>query len=82
MHSGRVVAFAAAAAAFAAGAWTAIDPGHAALSLLLVACALVVGAAGWLETRAPRLPLGGLGQSRATAAPPPSLPARPRRSSP
>ena len=60
MHSGRVVAFAAAAAAFAAGAWTAIDPGHAALSLLLVACALIVGAASWLET-GPRLPLGSLG---------------------
>ena len=80
MPSPRVVALGAAAAAFAAGAWTAVDPGHAALSLLLVACALIVGAASWLETGPPRLPWAAWGQSQATAAPSPPLPARPRRS--
>ena len=39
MHSGRVVAFSAATAAFAAGAWTASIRDTPALSLLLVACA-------------------------------------------
>jgi len=46
----RTVALAAAAAAFAAGAWTALDPGRSGLSLLLVACALVVAGAAWFET--------------------------------
>jgi len=39
----------AAGAAFAAAAWAAVLPGDAALSLLLVAAALVVAGAAWLE---------------------------------
>lgn len=35
---------------FAAGAWAALDPGRAGLSLLLAALALVIGGAAWLET--------------------------------
>ncbi|MBA3717232.1 MAG: ECF transporter S component, partial [Actinobacteria bacterium] len=50
MSSARVVAVAAAGAFFAAGAWTATDPGHSGLSLLLAACALIVAGAAWLET--------------------------------
>ena len=50
MHRARAVMLGAAAAAFAAGAWTAVDPGDAGLSLLLAACALIVAAAAWLET--------------------------------
>jgi energy-coupling factor transport system substrate-specific component len=50
MSRARIVVLAAAAAAFAAGAWTALDPGDSGLSLLLVACALIVAAAAWLET--------------------------------
>jgi energy-coupling factor transport system substrate-specific component len=46
----RVVAVAAAGAAFAAGVWTALDPGDSGLSLILVACALIVGAVAWLES--------------------------------
>lgn len=45
----RLVALGAAAAAFAAAAWTALSPRDAALSLLLVAAALVLGGAAWLE---------------------------------
>jgi energy-coupling factor transport system substrate-specific component len=37
---------------FAAGAWAALDPDRAGLSLLLAALALVVGGAAWLETGA------------------------------
>ena len=49
MRSARFVVLAAAAAAFAAGVWTALDPAHSGLSLLLAASALIVAAAGWLE---------------------------------
>ena len=45
----RVVAIAA-GAAFAAGTWAAVDPGRAGLSLLLVAAAVIVGGAAWLES--------------------------------
>jgi energy-coupling factor transport system substrate-specific component len=38
------------AAALAAAAWTAVSPGDAALALLLVAGALIVAGAGWLES--------------------------------
>lgn len=37
---------------FAAGAWAALDPSRAGLSLLLAALALVIGGAAWLETGA------------------------------
>jgi energy-coupling factor transport system substrate-specific component len=47
-----VVIVAAALGLFAAGAWAALDPGRAGLSLLLAALALVVGGAAWLETGA------------------------------
>lgn len=40
----------AALAAFGAGAWAALDPGRSGLSLLLVAGALIVGGAIWLES--------------------------------
>ncbi|MBW3593696.1 MAG: ECF transporter S component [Actinobacteria bacterium] len=40
----------AAAAAFAASAWAAVDPDRAGLALLLVAFALVAAGAAWLET--------------------------------
>jgi energy-coupling factor transport system substrate-specific component len=46
----RFVAFGAALAAFAAGAWAATSPGDAALSLLLVAAALVLAGAAWFES--------------------------------
>ena len=46
----RLVTLAAAAAAFAAGAWTALSPDDSALSLLLVAGALIVAGAAWLES--------------------------------
>jgi energy-coupling factor transport system substrate-specific component len=54
MGSSRVhlVIVAAALGLFAAGAWAALDPGRAGLSLLLAALALVVGGAAWLETGA------------------------------
>jgi energy-coupling factor transport system substrate-specific component len=46
----RVVLVGAALIAFGAGAWAALDPGRAGLSLLLAAAALIVGGAAWLET--------------------------------
>jgi len=46
----RAVATAAAVAAFGAGAWAALDPGRAGLALLLVAAALLVAGAAWLDT--------------------------------
>lgn len=45
----RLAMAAAAAAALAAAAWTALDPGHAALALLLAAGAVVALGAAWLE---------------------------------
>jgi energy-coupling factor transport system substrate-specific component len=45
----RRVLLGAAAAAFAAGAWAALSPERSALSLLLVAAALIVAGAAWLE---------------------------------
>ena len=50
MPRARLVAVLAAAAAFAAAIWTAADPSRSALSLLLVAGALVVGVVAWLES--------------------------------
>lgn len=49
-QSARLVTLAGATAAFAAAAWTALEPRYAALSLLLVAGSLVLAGAGWLET--------------------------------
>ena len=46
----RLAAFAALAAALAAAAWTVLQPGSAALPLLLVAGGLVVAGAAWLES--------------------------------
>ena len=46
----RLVVLAAAAAAFAAGLWAALDPHDTALALLLVAAALVVAVVAWIET--------------------------------
>jgi energy-coupling factor transport system substrate-specific component len=46
----RAASAAAIAAAAAAAAWTVLDPGDAALSLLLVAGALVAAGAAWFET--------------------------------
>jgi energy-coupling factor transport system substrate-specific component len=45
----RAVMAGAYAAAFAAAVWAALEPGDAALSLLLVAGALIVAGAAWLE---------------------------------
>ncbi len=45
----RLVALIAAAGAFAAAAWAATSPGDSALSLLLVAGALVLAGAAWFE---------------------------------
>jgi energy-coupling factor transport system substrate-specific component len=45
----RLVLAGAGLAAFAAGTWAAVDPSRAGLSLLLVAVALIVGGASWLE---------------------------------
>ena len=50
MSRARIVMLGAAAAAFGAAAWTAVDPADSGLSLLLAACALIVAAAAWLET--------------------------------
>src|SRR5437763_16063302 len=50
MRSARALAAACAVAAFGAGAWAALDPSRSGLSLLLVAGALIVGGAAWLET--------------------------------
>ena len=55
----RAVTVVAAAAAFAAAAWAALDPGRAGLSLLLVAGALLVAGTAWLEP--------GLGTSKTLA---------------
>jgi len=55
----RAVTVGAAAAAFAAAAWAALDPGRAGLSLLLVAGALLVAGTAWLEP--------GLGTSKTLA---------------
>jgi energy-coupling factor transport system substrate-specific component len=46
----RLAALGALAAALGAAAWTAVEPGQAALSLLLVAGALIVAGAAWLES--------------------------------
>lgn len=46
----RLALLAAAAGAFAAGAWVALSPGDAGLSLLLVAVALVAVGFAWLES--------------------------------
>ena len=46
----RLAALGALAAALGAAAWTAVQPGEAALSLLLVAGALIVAGAAWLES--------------------------------
>ena len=46
----RVVAFTAGAAALAAATWVAYSPDDSALPLLLVATALLVSGAAWLET--------------------------------
>ena len=46
----RLAAFAALTAAVAAAAWTVLDPADAALALLLVAGALIVAGAAWLES--------------------------------
>jgi energy-coupling factor transport system substrate-specific component len=43
------VILAASAAAFAAATWTALDPARSGLSLLLVAVAVIVATAAWLE---------------------------------
>src|SRR5204862_2195269 len=45
----RAAAFGALAAALAAAAWTAVRPEDSALALLLVAGALIVAGAAWLE---------------------------------
>jgi energy-coupling factor transport system substrate-specific component len=55
----RAVTVGAAAAAFAAAAWAALDPGRAGLSLLLVAGSLLVAGTAWLEP--------GLGTSKTLA---------------
>ena len=46
----RLAALVALAAALGAAAWTAVQPGQAALSLLLAAGALIVAGAAWLES--------------------------------
>ena len=46
----RLAALGALAAALGAAAWTVVEPGQAALSLLLVAGALIVAGAAWLES--------------------------------
>ena len=46
----RLAALGALAAALGAAAWTAVQPGQAALSLLLVAGALIVAGVAWLES--------------------------------
>jgi energy-coupling factor transport system substrate-specific component len=46
----RLVVLGAAAVAFAASAWTALSPGDSALSLLLVAGALILAGAAWIES--------------------------------
>jgi energy-coupling factor transport system substrate-specific component len=59
LRRAELVALLAAGAAFAAAVWTAAQPREAALSLLLVAAALVVGVVAWLES--------GLASSREVA---------------
>jgi energy-coupling factor transport system substrate-specific component len=44
------LAVVAGALVFAAGAWTALDPGSSALTILLVAAGLVLGGVAWLES--------------------------------
>ncbi|MCC6221995.1 MAG: ECF transporter S component [Thermoleophilia bacterium] len=51
-HRIHLAIVAAALGFFAAGAWAALDPSRAGLSLLLAALALVIGGAAWLETGA------------------------------
>ena len=55
----RTIAVVTAAAAFAAGAWATLSPDRAALSLLLVAIALLIAGAAWLDP--------GLGASKLLA---------------
>jgi energy-coupling factor transport system substrate-specific component len=55
----RAITVAAAVAAFGAAAWAALEPDRAALSLLLLAAALLVAGAAWLEP--------GLGGSKTLA---------------
>jgi len=50
MRSARLVVLGAAATAFAAAAWLAAVPDDSGASLLVVACALIVGLAAWFET--------------------------------
>src|SRR5205807_6848257 len=45
----RLALTGAAIGTFAAGTWAAVDPSRAGLSLLLVAIALIVGGASWME---------------------------------
>jgi energy-coupling factor transport system substrate-specific component len=59
MPTPRAITIGAAGLAFAAAAWAALSPGQGALSLLLVAVALLVGGSAWLEP--------GLGSSKTLA---------------
>ncbi|MER3410504.1 MAG: ECF transporter S component, partial [Thermoleophilia bacterium] len=50
MSPPKIAVWVASGAAFAAGAWTALSPSQAGLSLLLVALALVAAGFAWLES--------------------------------